>query len=82
MPYIFFVAANFVLVLALPAKLAVIVPALKLPLLSLLTIVLERLLEVILVAIFEIVEELIPPTVFTIGAAAVPPKSPANCTIP
>ena len=54
----------------------------KLPLSSLLTIVLDILFEVILVAIFEIVEELIPPTVFTIGAAAVPPKSPANCTIP
>jgi hypothetical protein len=36
----FFEAANFVVVLALPAKLAVIIPALKLPLSSLLTKVL------------------------------------------
>ena len=29
-----------------------------------------------------IVEELIPPTLFTVGAAAVPPKSFVNCNLP
>ena len=65
----------------MPDKLAVMIPALKLPLASLLTNVLGVLIEVaeaILLAIVVIVEELTPPTVFTIGKSAVPPKSPAN----
>jgi hypothetical protein len=37
---------------------------------------------VILVSKLAIVEELTPPTVFTVGELAVPPKSPVNCTIP
>ena len=36
----------------------------------------------ILVLKVVIVDELTPPTLFTVGNAAVPPKSPANCTIP
>ena len=71
--------------LALPAKLAVIIPALKLPLPSLLTnvlIVFVEVAEAILLAIVVIVEELTPPTVFTLGKSAVPPKSPANNIIP
>ena len=38
--------------------------------------------EVILVSKLVIVEELTPPTVFTVGELAVPPKSPDNCIIP
>ena len=38
--------------------------------------------EVILVSNVEIVDELTPPTVFTVGDVAVPLKSPANCIIP
>jgi hypothetical protein len=37
---------------------------------------------VILVSKLAIVEELTPPTVFTVGELAVPPKSPDNCIIP
>jgi hypothetical protein len=37
---------------------------------------------VILESKLAIVEELTPPTVFTVGELAVPPKSPVNCTIP
>ena len=84
-PYILLAVCNCVVVLELPAKLAVIIPALKLPLPSLLTIVLGVLSEVaeaILLAIVVIVEELTPPTVFTLGKSAVPPKSPANRIIP
>ena len=46
LPYILIGAANFVVVLALPAKVAVMVPALKLPLASLFTIVFAVLLAV------------------------------------
>jgi hypothetical protein len=38
--------------------------------------------DVILVSNVVIVDELTPPTVFTIGASAVPPKSPANFMTP
>ena len=85
LPYIVLGVCNCVVVLALPAKLAVIVPALKLPLPSLLTKVLTVLVEVaeaISLAIVVIVEELTPPTVFILGTSAVPPKSPANSIIP
>ena len=68
-----------------PVKAADTVPALKLPLASLLTNVLLVLFEVaafIVVLIVPIVEELTPPTVFTVGKSAVPPKSLANFIIP
>ena len=38
--------------------------------------------EVILESKLPIVDELTPPTLFTVGELAVPPKSPVNCTIP
>ena len=63
-PYILLAVANCVDVLALPAKVAVIMFALKLPVPSLLTKVLGVLVEVaeaISLAIFVIVEELTPP---------------------
>ena len=69
----------------LPVNDAVTVPALKLPLPSLLTNVFTVLLEVAaatVVLIVAIVEEFTPPTVFTIGDSAVPPKSPASFIIP
>ena len=95
-----------VAVVAFPVKLAVIVPAEKLPLTSLLTMVLtvfifvaaftlvfkEVILEVLDVVLFVtevilvskvvMVEEFTPPTVLTVGEAAVPLKSPANCMSP
>ena len=37
---------------------------------------------VILESKLAIVEELTPPTVFTVGELAIPPKSPDNCIIP
>ena len=55
------------------------------PLASLLTNALLVLFEVaafIVVLIVPIVEELTPPTVFTVGKSAVPPKSLANLIIP
>ena len=61
------------------------VPALKFPLPSLLTKVFAELVEVadaVVLAMVVIVEELTPPTVFTLGTSAVPPKSPANNIIP
>jgi len=67
LPYILLVVCNFVLELALPAKLAVIIFALKSPLTSLLTIVLGVLAEVAeatAAAIVVIVEELTPPILF------------------
>ena len=69
----------------LPVNDAVTVPALKLPLPSLLTNVFTVLLEVAaatVVLIVAIVEEFTPPTVFTVGDSAVPPKSPASFIIP
>ena len=68
-----------------PDKAAVIVPAEKLPLASLFTMVLTVLLfvaAVTVVLIVPIVEELTPPILLTVGEMALPPKSPANCTIP
>ena len=101
LPYIVLAVSSFVVVLALPAKLpvtlpttlpvtlpvndAVIVPALKLPLPSLLTNVLTVLLvvaEATVVLIVAIVEEFTPPTLFTVGKSAVPPRSLANLMIP
>ena len=64
LPYILLAVANCVDVLALPAKVAVIIPALKSPFASLLTNVFAVLLDVaeaIALAIFVIVEELTPP---------------------
>ena len=69
----------------LPVNAAVTVPALKFPLPSLLTNVFAVLFKVaalIVVLIVPIVEELTPPTVFTVGKSAVPPKSFANLMIP
>ena len=69
----------------LPVKDAVTFPALKFPLASLLTSVLTVLVEVadaVVLAMVVIVEEFTPPTVFTLGTSAVPPKSPANSIIP
>ena len=63
-PYILLAVANCVDVLALPAKLAVIIPALKSPFASLLTNVFAVLLDVadaIALAMLVIVEELTPP---------------------
>ena len=70
---------------AVPIKLAVISPALKLPFASLLTMVLFVAFSV--AALAKIVAVLIsvavdPPTVATVGKVAVPAKSPANCTLP
>ena len=39
-------------------------------------------IEIILVGKVAIVAELTPPTEFTDGASAVPPKSLVNCTLP
>ena len=69
----------------LPTKFPVTIPALKLPLPSLLTKVLTVLLELaalIVVLIIVIVDELTPPTLFTVGKSAVPPKSLASFMIP
>ena len=69
----------------LPVKAAVIVPALKLPAPSLLTNVLTVLVDVaalIVVLMVAIVDEITPPTLFTVGKSAVPPKSFANFMIP
>ena len=68
-----------------PVNAAVTVLALKLPLPSLFTKVFAVLLEVaeaIALAILVIVEEFTPPTLFTFGKSAVPPKSPAKSIIP
>jgi hypothetical protein len=72
LPYIFFVAANFVDVLALPAKEAVIIPALKLPASSLLTKVLGVLVDV---------AEATAAAILTIVAALTPPILPDEATI-
>ena len=64
---------------------AVIAPAAKPPLPSRLTIVFavfDDVAESTLDATVVIVDELTPPTLFTVGDAAVPPKSPANCNLP
>jgi hypothetical protein len=76
--------ANGVVKLNVPDDIAsvVITPAAKLPAPSLLTIVfivLDDVAEVIAVAI--VVDET-PPTLFTVGSSAVPPKSFANFMIP
>jgi len=70
---------------AVPLKVPVIVPVEKPPLASLFTIVLGVLVEVAestLDDIEEMVEELTPPTLFTVGKSAVPPKSLVNCNLP
>ena len=69
----------------LPVNEAVIFPALKLPLASLFTNVLTVFVAVaalIVVLIEATVEELTPPTLFTVGKSAVPPKSLASLMIP
>ena len=69
----------------MPVKDAVIFPALKLPPKSLLTKVLTVLLAVaalMVVLIVAIVDEFTPPTLFTVGKSAVPPKSFVNFMIP
>ena len=68
-----------------PVKLAVIILAAKSPFVSRLTIVLAVLLEVAVVILefkVAIVAELTPPTLFTVGKSAVPPRSFANFNIP
>jgi hypothetical protein len=70
-----------VAVVALPDKFAEIVPAVKLPLASLLTIVLAVfafVAEFAATVARLILEAVEPPTVATLGSAAVPLKSPAN----
>ena len=64
---------------------AVMVPAAKSPLASRLTIVfavLDDVAESTFDATEVIVDESTPPTLFTVGKAAVPPKSFVNCIIP
>ena len=66
---------------AVPLSVPVIVPVEKPPLLSLLTIVLGVLVYVAELtddATVVIVDELTPPTLFTVGASAEPPKSLVN----
>ena len=70
---------------AVPLKVPVIVPVEKSPLLSLLTIVLGVLSDVAESTFDDtvvIVDELTPPTLFTVGASAEPPKSLVNLKIP
>ena len=74
-----------VTLVAVPKRSAVIVPAVKFPLTSLLTIAFVVLLAV--AAFASIVAALIfvaeaPPTFSTVGASAVPPKSFANWSLP
>ena len=81
------VMANGVVKLKVPDDIAVvvIVPAAKLPAPSLLTIVFDVLSDVAELtddATVVIVDESTPPTLFTIGSSAVPPKSFANFIIP
>ena len=66
---------------AVPLNVPVMVPVEKPPLLSLLTIVFGVLTDVAEFtddATVVIVDELTPPTLFTVGNAAVPPKSLVN----
>ena len=70
---------------AVPLKVPVMVPVEKSPLLSLLTIVLGVLSDVAESTFDDtvvIVDELTPPTLFTVGASAEPPKSFVNFKIP
>jgi len=70
---------------AVPLKVPVMVPVEKLPLPSLLTIVFAVLFDVAEFtddATVVIVDELTPPTLFTTGKSAVPPKSFANFNLP
>jgi hypothetical protein len=70
---------------AVPLNVPVMVPVEKPPLLSLLTIVLGVLTDVAestFDATVVIVDELTPPTLFTVGASAEPPRSFVNFKIP
>ena len=70
---------------AVPLNVPVMVPVEKPPLLSLLTIVFEVLSDVAEStddATVVIVDDKTPPTLFTVGKSAVPPKSFANFKIP
>ena len=70
---------------AVPLKVPVMVPVEKSPLLSLFTIVFAVLTDVAeftFDATVVIVDELTPPTLFTVGASAEPPKSLVNLKIP
>jgi len=70
---------------AVPLKVPVMVPVEKPPLTSRLTIVLGVLVDVAEFtddATFVMVDELTPPTLFTVGKSAVPPKSFVNFKIP
>ena len=71
--------------MALPFKLAVIIPALKFPVTSLFTnelLVLELVAAATVVLIPAIVAVFTPAKVLTVGKSAVPDKSPANCNFP
>jgi len=70
---------------AVPLKVPVMVPVEKPPLPSRLTIVLDVLSDVAESTFDDtvvIVDELTPPTLFTVGASADPPKSLVNLKIP
>lgn len=70
---------------AVPLNVPVIVPVEKPPLPSRLTIVFDILSDVADKtddATVVIVDEITPPTLFTVGASAVPPKSFANLNLP
>ena len=70
---------------AVPLNVPVMVPVEKPPLLSLLTIVFEVLSDVAEStddATVVIVDDKTPPTLFTVGASAEPPKSLANFNLP
>ena len=74
-----------VTLVAVPSKLAVIIPALKFPLAFLFTIVLFVFASVAALAAISavrMVAELDPPTLFTVGKSAVPPRSFANLIFP
>ena len=76
---------NAVALDAVPLNVPVMVPVEKSPLLSLLTIVLGVLVEVAELtaeATVVIVDDETPPTLFTVGNSAVPPKSLVNLKIP
>ena len=70
---------------AVPLNVPVIVPVEKSPLTSLLTIVfgvLDDVADSTFDATVVIVDDTTPPTLFTVGKSAVPPKSLVNCNLP
>ena len=78
-------AVNALALDAVPLNVPEMIPVEKPPLTSRLTIVfavLDDVAEFTADATVVIVDELTPPTLLTVGASAVPPKSPANCNLP